>query len=392
MGKKTKIKQAEREAEEAKSMAILSRETARARQVVAPVPLVDDLAGYLDRAVRDPYAFELRTKSDNRDKQRLLLVRHAFVKYRPPQILDQAWAHADQAYRNIAATPQVGRDLRRNPVRAPDAGNTNLRAFDFRDWYIVCGTGKSLYKERTRGLMTKAETHFFTTCPHALGMAQGLFYAVARAQGARDGMALRIARSTLAEKPFQDDFWRDCARFFAHEEHHPTSLDQLNDLVDYLRNQHTENPNFRIFGGGHSLASLLRRMQDWHYALRRVKLMGNASWDGHLLDDTTIPQKIDGDPWFWDFTQIKNTKQLAAEGTAMRHCVFGYKSLCISGECSIWSLSLRDRFENSKRRVTIEVRNNGRIAQKRGLANRPCRAEENHIIGLWATRNGLSQY
>lgn len=389
MGKQIKRKQQEAEANEMafrQRFALLSNE-AQAKASAPPPPLLDELEGYLDRVIRDPEGFVPRTKTENRTKQLQLLVRHAFVAFRPPAILDQAWVARHGGHRNLNL-----REARRDAdIRGrQNAGNINCQQIDFKDWYIAAAAGKSLYKTCTRGLMTKAETHFFATCPHQTTLPETLYYAVARAAGATDGRALRLARSKLSEKPFKEEFWRDCARFFAAADNHPTSVDQMNDLVDFLAAKHAESHDWRLFGGGHTLGSLLRKMKDWHHALRRLKELGTAQWDGHALNDHTLEYKVDGKTWFWDFKQIKNTKDLAAEGTAMRHCVLSYKHGCMSGNCSIWSLRLRDPYGDSKRRLTIEVRDDGRIVQKRGLANRSPRPEEQHAVSLWARAAGLS--
>ena len=94
MGKQFKRKQQEAEANEQafrQRFAQLSSE-AHAKAATPPPPLIDELDGYRDRVIRDPEGFVPRTKTTNRNKQLQLLVRHAFVSFRPPQVLDQAWS------------------------------------------------------------------------------------------------------------------------------------------------------------------------------------------------------------------------------------------------------------------------------------------------------------
>ena len=43
----------------------------------------------------------------------------------------------------------------------------------------------------------------------------------------------------------------------------------------------------------------------------------------------------------------------------------------------------------SKRRVTIEVNDYGRIIQARGFANRSVKSDERFIISEWAKKNNL---
>ena len=375
------MRERERMDQEARFLATFASESRRAEYKPQETPLVNDLEAYAKRFVRSADSFKEKTKTNNRNKRLRLLVRHVFVKYSPPKILEQAWDNLD---------PHAGmcQDLRVGN-RGNNNQNINLQRIDFKDWYIGLAAGESFYKTRAKEWMTKQEAHWFTTCPHEVSLPQALYFAVSKATGVRDGVALRVARSKIAEKTF-NDFWKETARFFSLPENHPKSVEQLNDLVDFVDAKRTETPTFRVVGQGYTLASLLKKMKDWHYELRRLKVLGNFSWEGHAIDDGSFPQKIDGQTFFWDFHQIKTSKELAAEGTAMHHCVFGYKQSCVSGNCSIWSLSLRNPKTNeSKRKITIELRNDGRIVQKRGFANRAARAEENHMISLWARENGL---
>jgi hypothetical protein len=168
---------------------------------------------------------------------------------------------------------------------------------------------------------------------------------------------------------------------------------QVNDLVDYIRAQRLEHPNFRLLGSSQTLSSVLRRMEQWHRALARARDLTGVTWTGMNLPDHEIRQK---DPLdknrtvTWTLHQITTGKELAAEGSAQRHCVYGYKARCIKGDCSIWSLSRTTEFGERSRRLTIEMDRFGHLVQKRGLANRAPRAEEEHILEQWVRAAGLS--
>ena len=82
--------------------------------------------------------------------------------------------------------------------------------------------------------------------------------------------------------------------------------------------------------------------------------------------------------------------QLFQEGLRMHHCVVTYKDDCVSGECSIWSLTSEYPIGRRNRGVTIELRNDGRIVQCRGFANRLPYANEVAICRRWAEDNGLT--
>lgn len=367
MGGKTKIKNEQKEADLLKKQTALYQGSAKHKN---PEPL-PDLSSYFSDyrifAVRDPSTFVFRGKSRNRVKQFIHLVRHTFEKYPAPKIFEQCW----EAFLLKEKRLNVSTD--------------NIK---FAEWYICVASGGSLYKEYTKDFLTKKETHIFLSAPSQLTVRQGLYFSIARAIGADVNLAFMIGRSKLAEKDFKNEFWRNCARFFA--THNPGSLNVLNDIIDYVNHRFAENCEYSLFGGGHTVESLIKQMHQWHADLRRVKVIGNYSWEGHGINDQTLVTKINNEDKHWIFTQIKTAKELAAEGNAMRHCVYGYRDRCVSGSISIWSLSTGDEFGQKKRRATIELVNDGRITQARGVANRSLKPEERNIIARWASKNGLT--
>lgn len=362
MGKITRAKQ---EQEDARQKALLDAFGARTRELKiksqAPgAPLTVELIPYAAHFLRDPEGFVPKTKSSDRSRQLNEAARHAFNRYPVPGALGHAW---------LAATQERG------------------AAIDFKLWYICAARGGSLYKECTKALMTKKETHLFLNCRYDITLPQALRFSVLKAAGASDGIALRCARSKLTEKPF-DEFWRSCARFFA--AHPPESIAQCDDLIDYLSAKRRENPAYELVGLGHTLASLIKKVHEWHQDLRRLKAIGEATWEGSPLPDEDFERAgPKNEPWVWEMRQITTAKELAAEGNRMRHCVLSYKHSCISGELSIWSLSLRQGYQPSAPKITIELRKDGRIAQARGLANRAPRPDEENILRLWANRHNL---
>lgn len=388
MGKSSKIKQRKAEADEVafrQHFATLSR-VAQAPVVVDP--LINEFSAYAASFVRSPDTFVLRTRSSDRFKQVLEMARHLFGRFRVPRILEQAWEAKP-------AGPLAGRELpRRGRVAqplAPTGRGLNTASLDFKAWFVCVGSGGSLYKEHTKGLLTKKETHTFLSAPILLNLGQAVIYAVARCAGASDGGAQRLARSKLADKSF-GDFWFDVVRFFCLPDSLPPSIAVINDLCDYLSHRLREEPAFRLLGSNQSLLALLRRMEQWHRALARAKDLEGVQWDGVALPDHRIlrpdPNHKDRQVT-WEFHQITSGKELAAEGTTMRHCVFGYKSMCVAGDRSIWSLTREEEFGSKTRRLTIEVNRYGSIRQKRGLANRMPRPEEAHVVAQWALAMNL---
>lgn len=360
MGKSTKNKIAEREVKESQMHNAINFYTKKMKEqsISSEKPLIDAIPNELRTLAIKPYdSFQIKTKSSNRSKQVLELAKYMFCKYPVPKILDQAWSDEN-------------------------------KAINYKTWFVCVATGGSLHKTHFKEYLTKKEAHIFVNCNRLdLNIQQAIFYAIAKAAGAEDGMAFRIAKSKLAEKNYSSEYWRNCVRFFA--TNHAESINQLNDLSDFLADKLREDNTFSIFGHGHTIKTLLEKMKDWHYALRRAKDMGNFQWAGIDIPDSVVERKNErGEAVFWKFKQILTSKELVAEGTAMHHCVYSYKSSCMKGACTIWSLSLGDIFETYKRKVTIEIRGTN-ISQARGFANRTIKNDEKYVISQWAAKNGL---
>lgn len=361
MGRSTKNKIAEREIKESQMHNAINFYTKKIKEqnLNSEKPLIETIPNELRGLAIKPYSsFYIKTKSSNRSKQSLELAKYMFCKYSVPKILDQAW----------------------------DSDN---RSIVYKAWFVCIATGGSLHKTHLKEHLTKKEAHLFINCNRLeLNIQQAIFYAIAKAAGAEDGMAFRIAKSKLSEKNYSSEFWRNCVRFFA--TNHADSINQLNDLTDFLSDKIREDNTFSIFGHGHTVKTLLEKMKDWHYALRRAKDMGTFQWAGIDVPDEIFEKKNErGESVLWKFKQILTSKELVAEGTAMHHCVYSYKTSCMKGTCTIWSLSIGDMFESYKRKVTLEVRGRN-IVQARGFANRSIKNDERHIILQWANKNDLN--
>jgi hypothetical protein len=67
-----------------------------------------------------------------------------------------------------------------------------------------------------------------------------------------------------------------------------------------------------------------------------------------------------------------------------------YKSACMRGDVSIWSMTCEFPIGRMNRGVTMEVTRNGRIVQCRGFANRPPQANEAMTAKRWAREHALT--
>jgi len=376
MGKKLRRREARRrEADRAwrAELEAHSRAEPRARGAEHPDEFRDEyrdtlkvMRGY---ALRAPEDWRCRIKSRDEDKRFIDLVRFAFGRYRVVAHLENAWIDyfADDFVDRVTPLPD------------DQANRTMLR------WYLAAAQGGSLYKQHASPYLTKLETHHFLTTPKEVTTSrQALWYAVARAQSDHAGMPLAISRSYLLTYSIASTWWKEVARFFARE---PTARHQMHDLIDYLRVAKTENPAFSL--KGRSLASLQRRMEEWHRALRTSNEIGGGVWAGAPIPDVEYETGSKDKKAIWRFRQIKTGNELFREGQRMHHCVASYKGLCMDGSISIWSLTSEYPLGFINRGVTMEVRKDGAIVQCRGFANRLPYGNEVAMVKRWADEYGL---
>ena len=166
-------------------------------------------------------------------------------------------------------------------------------------------------------------------------------------------------------------------------------LAQFNPLMDYIWYRWREDKTFSM--KGRSPIALMRAMQEWHDDLAKRQIIHGKEykpsgfkaghWEFDHRDGTGNFVRV-----HYSITEILNSKELHAEGKALRHCVLSYSSSIEQGHCSIWSMRLND-----DRLITIEVRRESRsIVQARGRCNRATSAEEFRIMQRWAQDNSLN--
>ncbi|MFL6797419.1 MAG: PcfJ domain-containing protein [Xanthobacteraceae bacterium] len=369
MGKRTKLREAQRGA-----TAELLAARLRARSPAKPrIPFLErygdftpdlraKIEAYRSLALRAPESWRCALRSRSPERRFLELVRYTFTDYPVAAHLERAW---------LGAAPEADRDIYGEP--APD----------FCRWYIAVGQGRSLFKEGAQAYMSRHETHHFVTSAGEVDSTQRAFwYAFARAQQAGSEVALRVARSKLATLPVVDPFCKEVARFFAMS---PTSILEMNDLIDFLRAAKQEDASFTL--NGRTLAGLRRRIAEWHRELHDIACDGR--WPGRRQQDATYVSEEGSAHVVWRFRQIKTGEELAREGRRLSHCVASYKDLCVSGRVSIWSVSCEHAGGEIDHRLTIEFESDGSISQCRGFANREPTVEETAMVRRWAEEFGL---
>src|SRR5215472_13566346 len=214
--------------------------------------------GFEADILRDAYAWRPQMKSRDAARLRLAAARYLFARYAVAEHLEQVWIDSSGL--------------------EPDEITLRKR------WYIVAAGGGSLYREGAGAWLSHKEVHAFLNPPPRLGFEAAIWQAIARSYSNDPGTVLRIARSRIVQTPRAElGFWREVVRFFCA---HPTTVEDMDDLRDYLADCRRRNPEFGI--KGRTLASLRRQMREWHHDLeaiqrievarRRAEAAGPCAW------------------------------------------------------------------------------------------------------------------
>ena len=381
MGKRTRWREAHRQEAELRICAVLEANSRRDARARAPERYSEfkyeygcKIQALRSYALRAPEDWRCRIKSRSEERRFLDLVRFTFERYRVAAHLERAW------FEDIENDFADSIDLPRRPATRP------VGAPDLRRWYIAAAQGGSLYKQETSRYLTRQETHHFLTTPNAISSSkQALWYAIARPHTDSTAIACGIAYCKITNYSIGSTFWKEVAHFFARN---PLPVHGMNDLVDFLYAAKQEDQSFDL--KGRTLASLQRKMEDWHRELRREQTICGGAWAGSPLPDVDFAAGSEEKPAIWRFRQIKTGNALFREGERMHHCVVTYKAACMRGDISIWSLTCEFPIGQVNRGVTMEVTKDGRIVQCRGFANRLPYANEATMVKRWALEHALT--
>jgi hypothetical protein len=222
----------------------------RVSQPARPAPsfetaIVEAKRGFEADILRDARAWRPQMKTRDVARLRLAAARYLFARYTVAEHLEQIWIDCSGL--------------------APDEIILRKR------WYIVAAGGGSLHREGAGAWLSRKEVHAFLNPPPRLGFEAAIWQAIARSYSNDPAIVLRIARSRIAQTPrARLGFWREVVRFFCA---HPTTVEEMDDLRDYLAYCHRRNPEFGL--KGRTLASLVRQMREWHRdleAIRRIEV------------------------------------------------------------------------------------------------------------------------
>ncbi|MFT5684669.1 MAG: hypothetical protein ACI8RZ_005613 [Myxococcota bacterium] len=256
---------------------------------------------------------------------------------------------------------------------------------------VSLGRGDSPRTAQRDGLLpavlTKRMLHRLLQTPastlvHAVRVTQVVTF------GGSTAMATQVCASTLGSSLQADaPFWQGIIQWLCAQP--MLNPRQVRPMLDYIRNQH----GMAAAGGraswsikGRTADSLIRDMEQWHARLHQIRQIRDQTFLASGFSGGCFELKSKGSMTIWAVTEISNQKTLAAEGRALRHCVFSYRDAIQKGRSSIWSMTC-----NSDRVLTIEVENQrGHIIQVRGRSNRRPNQQERGILARWATTARLT--
>ena len=204
--------------------------------------------------------------------------------------------------------------------------------------------------------------------PNVASTTRAFWYAAAMAANEDVETAERVSRTKVATFPITCKFWKDVARFFARN---PAPVLEMNALIDYLQVAKDMDATYDVHG--RSLPSLRRQMAGWHRKLRETNTLDTDKWQGQPIPDAIYRTDGENGAATWRLHQITNGKELVSEGMRMQHCVVAYKSQCMQGLSSIWSLTCEYPAGKFNRGITVEcgARTPSRNAEALPIAGRP---------------------
>ena len=321
------------------------------------------------------------------------LARHLLTRYHVPSFMDEAWfgACGDEALRH-------------------------------QEWFIHIGSGGSVRDLDLPVKLTRSMAHKFMQGMNRKSIARNLRWAQVLAMGGDWQMARTIQSTRLGRHLDDDEFWSTVVLFLTSNPLiDPT---QVGPMIDYIHNMRfaprrvvgegggveeapPPQPDFTM--KGRSATKLLRQVEAWHGHLTSVQNVIFQSWQPSGVRSFALEeQSAELGAVRWTVQELLSSWELAAEGTAMGHCVVSYSDQCADGKASIWSIGLQLEDEESRESVltvAFDVRRRA-VTQARGRYNmvpnkapRSAKGQEatrgkykqmldrsDHILSLWTER------
>jgi len=257
----------------------------------------------------------------------------------------------------------------------------------FQPWFIHVGSGRNI--RTAPGLtvpLTSRMAHCMMEAPASYSLTQAVRVGQVLGLGGSPSLARAVVRTRLGSElcsTADEAFWMTVLQWLVN--HPDMSRGNVGPLVDFVRARRSQDTSFEM--KGRSPAALMRLVEAWHLALRRMPGGRVKALPASAVAPCFWETWDEGSRWV--VLELSNTEELHAEGVAMSHCVFSYADLVSTGVCSIWSL--RTGYgPATERAITFEVRNAQRkVVQARGRANRAPSEEERSVLARWAREHGL---
>ena len=324
--------------------------------------------------------------SHNKERQFSSLLRHIFAQYEVPLFMDKAWL--ENSY------PRHTTDLRI-------------------DWWLHIADGHNIRKAPKLNFpLTKKMAHFFIQAPSTYEINNAFTYGIVMAEEGDRRLAEAIIPSRLqpliltrcVEKSESYQFILATIRFFINNP--MFDRNQVGPVLDYIWAQKYTSrevfingahavlppaePNFSFTG--RCPDALMRRTEEWHRQLNREKRANGRSWDSMGIEGFEFEEGIQGRPSYkkWVITELLSSRELSAEGKAMRNCVSSYSFSCSRHSSAIFSMSYESLNAGKQKCITIEVSKQGVIQQVRGIYNRSMTPQERQILNRWASKRNLT--
>lgn len=307
--------------------------------------------------------------SQNKYTQFFSLVNHLFAKYPVPFFMTAVWFknHSSEANRQ-------------------------------QNWFKHIGSGKNIRTANIPLVFSKKMAHHFLKAPSHLTVESAFRWGQILGFGGSEILAKNIIQSKLANKFYNENFWEKVLLFFV--KHPNLPQEQICPIIDYLNQikfiPHTicgvvqetsAEPHFSM--KGQTLSSIMRRMEIWHKLLARYG-GEKKTWPKSGINNFTFVEKSNSEKIeYWSIEELLDSHALFIEGRKMQHCVASYQWKCVSGNASIWSMTL-EKDKKIHKILTIEVdKKKKQICQVRMKKNKFADEKTMKILKLWASKERL---
>jgi len=259
-------------------------------------------------------------------------------------------------------------------------------------FYRCAAEGKSihaLFSEKAYyPRMTRRMSHLFMRMKAGMSIPEAARTAQVLASGGSAALARELCRSSFGDR--FSDFEDRVAEFISWLcREREIDFKQLGNVVQYFWNLWWDDQNYSLKGRTFASVSrdARRYMDQWSVQKKLTKTtfepsgFRGATWTVRGMGDNGTMQPIT-----WTMRELLTARDIRAEGTAMRHCVFTYAIDVEEKRCSLWSLRRDDR-----RMLTVEVDTaDKQIVEAKGKCDRDPEPREIRMLKHWAAKNGLS--